>query len=50
MAEQNTVEPSKDDIERADKMWKNFVTGSTYTIYATIAILIGLALAFVKFI
>ena len=50
MAEQKVAKPSKEEIERADQMWANFVVGSKYTIYATAAILVGLALAFVKFV
>ena len=49
MGEHKTVEPSQEDIERAEQMWRNFTVGSTYGIYGTVIVLIGLALAFVKF-
>ncbi len=37
------------ELEHAKEMWDNFAVFGKYTIYATCAILIGLALAFVKF-
>lgn len=49
MADHQAVEVTKEQIESAQTMWDNFVVGSKYTIYATIIVLVGLALAFVEF-
>lgn len=49
MAEQKISKPTKKEIQAAEDLWTNFVIGSKYTIYATILVLVGLAMAFVKF-
>lgn len=43
------VDVDPKDLERAQTMWANFVQGGTYATVATIIILVGLALGYVKF-
>jgi len=48
MAESQQVEVTKEQIQDANAMWKNFTIAMKYSTIVTIVILIGLALAFVK--
>ncbi|MGH1456637.1 MAG: hypothetical protein ACRBDI_07640 [Alphaproteobacteria bacterium] len=49
MAQQEAVKVTKKQIDDAEKMWQNFVTGGKYSIYATVIILVLLAVGFVDF-
>lgn len=49
MAEQQTVKVTPKELEASQKTWDSFVEMSKYGIYATAALLILLALMFVKF-
>jgi len=49
MAAQKEVKVTKKQLEDSTKMWHNFAVASKYSIYAIVVILIGLALAYVKF-
>ncbi len=49
MAEQQNVKVSPKELKNAQQMWQNFVVGSKYSIYATVIILILLAVTFVQF-
>lgn len=48
-AKHETVKVDAKELKNAEQMWANFVTGGKYAIYGTVIILVGLALAFVKF-
>ncbi len=48
MADHKPVDVDPKEIERAEQMWHNFTVGSKYAIYATIFILVCLALGYVK--
>ncbi len=50
MANHKPVDVDPKQIENANALWANFVSGGKYSIYATCIILIGLAVAFVKFV
>ncbi len=49
MAQQEAVKVTKKQIEDAENMWNNFVIGGKYAIYATVIILVLLAIGFVDF-
>ncbi len=49
MEEHSAVEVDPKDLEHAQNMWHNFATGGKYAVIITVLILVGLALAFVKF-
>ena len=50
MANHTPVDIDPKQIENANALWANFVSGGKYSIYVTCIILIGLAVAFVKFV
>lgn len=49
MAEHKAVSVDPKDIERAQEMWGHFATATKIVTIATCVVLVGLALAFVKF-
>ena len=50
MADHPPPEIDPQQLKEAEALWKNFTVGGKYVIYATCAVLVLLALAFVKFI
>jgi Bacterial aa3 type cytochrome c oxidase subunit IV len=50
MANHHAPEFDPKELENAQKNWHAFVQGGKYFTIATIVVLVGLALAFVKFI
>lgn len=48
MAQTQQVEVTKEQVEEAQAMWKNFMIAMKYCSIITAIILIGLALAFVE--
>ncbi len=49
MANHTPPEIDPEQLESAETLWRNFTIGGKYSIYATVAILIALALGFVQF-
>lgn len=48
MASNTPPEVDPKQLEQAKALWRNFTIGGKYSIYATVAILVLLGLAFVK--
>lgn len=48
MANATPPEVDPEELKKAKALWHNFTVGGKYTIYATVIILILLALGFVK--
>ena len=49
MAEHKTPDVDAKQVEAAQAVWHSFVTGGKYAISFVVIVLVGLALAFVKF-
>ncbi len=49
MAGHKAVEIDPQELKKAQRMWDRFADGLKYSVIATAIVLIGLALAFVKF-
>lgn len=49
MATHEAVDVDPKQLKDANKMWARFVKATKYSVYAIVALLIALALAFVEF-
>ncbi len=48
MGNHQTVEPDPQELERANNMWESFTKVGKYSIYATVIVLVLMALAFIR--